>query len=296
MIGNVFDIKHFAVFDGPGIRTTLFLKGCPLKCVWCHNPEGLIAKSQLAYNSEKCVGCGRCVTVCKYGAHTIDAEGNHRFVRENCVLCGQCVTLCPAKTLTLYGKMRAAKDVIAELLKDKDFYDCSGGGITISGGECLLQADFCCEILESMKEAGVHTAVDTNGFIDQDKLCKVMPFTDLFLYDIKAFDEDVHIRCTGYSNRKILENLRYLDAEGKSFEVRIPLVPHHNDDQIDKIGEFLSNLTHLTKVRVLPYHNYAKTKYTSLGLVNTLPAEVPSDKETENAKRILKKWGLSVAE
>lgn len=296
MEGYIFDIKHFAVHDGPGIRTTVFLKGCPLKCVWCHNPESISNKKQLGYIEHKCVNCGRCTLVCPNGAHYVDENNVHRFNREKCKVCGLCVDACYGKNLILYGKNATVDEIIDELLEDKDFYDSSNGGVTLSGGECLMQPSFCAELLERLKKEGIHTAVDTCGFVSKDALDKVMPHTDLFLYDMKAFDEDVHIKCTGQSNKIILENLRYLDQNNQKIEIRIPFVPQYNDNQMEKIGTFLATLKNIVGVRILPYHNFAGTKYKSLDMENTLPPKLPEDDEIEGAKNLISQKGIKILE
>ncbi len=277
------DIKRFAVHDGDGIRTTVFFKGCSLKCVWCHNPEGIGFKPQLGYYQEKCIGCGECIDVCPTGAHQIK-DGCHIFVREKCIVCGKCVDKCLGNALMLYGREVTVEELLPKLLEDKDFYETSGGGVTLSGGECLCQADFCAELLKKLKEHGINTAVDTCGFVSKDSVDKVIPYTDTFLYDIKAFDEDVHIKCTGYSNKQILENIKYIDSLGKKIEVRIPYVPEYNSDQIDKIRDFLKDIKNLVSVKVLLYHNFAGSKYTALGMENTLPPVLPTTEETETAQ------------
>ena len=260
----IFEIKRFAVHDGDGIRTTVFFKGCPLRCVWCHNPEGLTATPQIAHYAHKCIGCGECK---KQG-----------FTPEDCL----------GDATVLYGKEVNVDELLPILLEDKEFYDNSGGGVTLSGGECLMQADFCAELLKRLKENGIHTAVDTCGFVSRASLDKVLPYTDVFLYDVKAFDEDVHIRCTGQSNKLILENLKYLDSLGKNIEIRIPYVPEYNSDQMEKIASLLSGLHNVTKIRVLPYHNYAGSKYEALHIENTLPARLPTDEELAAAQNTVK--------
>lgn len=295
MKAKIFEIKRFAVHDGDGIRTTVFFKGCPLKCVWCHNPEGINFKSQLAYHKNKCINCGECVRICPSSAHKISEKG-HIFDRRLCLSCGKCAEVCLGNALTFYGREISIEELMPILLEDRDFYEESGGGVTLSGGECLAQADFCAELLKWLKIEGIHTAVDTCGFVLRESIDKVMPHTDVFLYDIKAFDEDVHIKCTGQSNKIILENLKHIDNCGKNSEIRIPYVPNYNFDQIYKIGHFLANLNSLTKVRVLPYHNYAGSKYQSLDLGDTLPKILPTDLEIESAKEILKTYGLNVCE
>lgn len=281
--GKIFEIKRFSVHDGDGIRTTVFLKGCPLRCLWCHNPESLSGKSELAYYQNKCISCGECTDICPVGAHKMGERG-HIFDRTACIGCGACAEACLGEALTFYGKEKTADELMPILLEDRDFYENSGGGITISGGECLLQADFCAELLKKCKAQGLRTAVDTCGYVPRESFDKVIPYTDVFLYDFKAFDEDVHIRCTGRSNKLILENLKYLDAQGKKVEIRIPYIPEYNDDQMDKIAAFLSELSNITKVRVLAYHNYAGSKYLSLGKQNDLPKRLPTNEEMKAAE------------
>lgn len=274
----VTDIKRFAVHDGDGIRTTVFFKGCPLQCVWCHNPEGIAPQRQLAYFEHKCIGCGMCSEICPNEAHII-RSGTHIVEREKCVACGQCETVCLGDALKIYGKAYTTEELLRILVEDKEFYDNSNGGVTVSGGECLLHADFCRELLAKLKKENIHTAVDTCGFVPREALDKVMPYTDVFLYDIKAFDEEVHIRCTGQSNRVILENLKYLEACGKTIEIRIPYVPEYNAAQIDKIFAFLKSFRHIVKIRVLAYHHYAASKYAALSMNCTLPERMPLAQE-----------------
>lgn len=265
MTATIFEIKRFAVHDGDGIRTTVFFKGCPLRCVWCHNPEGLTSVPQIARYTHKCIGCGEC-----------QKDG---FTPEDCL----------GEATVLYGKEVMVEKLLPILLEDKDFYKTSGGGVTLSGGECLVQADFCAELLKRLKENEIHTAVDTCGFVPRTALDKVIPYTDVFLYDIKAYDENVHIKCTGVSNRQILENLKYLDSLGKAIEIRIPYVPDYNDSQIEKIACLLAPLQNIKKIRVLPYHNYAGSKYKALNVPDTLPKRLPTDEEIKIAVETIKK-------
>ncbi|MBQ8525642.1 MAG: glycyl-radical enzyme activating protein [Clostridia bacterium] len=290
MTANVFEIKKFAVHDGDGIRTTVFLKGCPLKCVWCHNPEGISSKPQLAVLQNKCILCGRCELVCKN--HKI--ADIHTLDRNQCIGCGKCAEACFNGALTLYGKEKTAEELLKIVMEDKEFYDTSGGGVTLSGGECLMQPEFCRDFLKLLKHNGVNTAVDTCGCVKQDVYDMVIPYTDVFLYDVKAIDEDVHIKCTGVSNRLILDNLKYIDSRGSKIEIRIPYVPDFNDNQIEKIGSFLNEFKNIVGVRVLPYHNYAGSKYESLSMENTLPGKVPKTEEMETAERIIESFGLRV--
>ena len=287
MKAGIFEVKRFAVHDGDGIRTTVFFKGCPLKCVWCHNPEGIDFKPQLAYYENKCIGCGKCVQVCPANAHGMNQ--GHLFEREKCLACGKCADVCLGNALTFYGKEMSVDELLPMLLEDKDFYDNSDGGITLSGGECLLQADFCRELLKQLKSYGINTAVDTCGYVSKESFDKVIPYTDTFLYDIKAIDEETHIKCTGHSNKLILDNLTYIDSCNKNIEIRIPYVPGFNDGEIEKISKFLNDIKNVRRVRVLPYHNYAGSKYLALGIDNNLPEKLPSDEEIAQAQNMFVK-------
>ena len=264
MKGYIHSLQSLGTVDGPGVRAVVFAEGCPLRCVWCHNPEGLSAKPQTAYYEHKCIGCGEC-----------KREG---FTPEDCL----------GEATVLYGKNVTPEELLPLLLEDRDFYENSGGGVTLSGGECLMQADFCAELLKRLKENGIHTAVDTCGFVAKEALDKIAPYTDIFLYDLKAYDEEVHMKCTGQSNKIILENLLYLDSLGKDVEIRIPYVPEYNADQIEKIAHFLMPLQNITKIRILPYHNYARSKYKALDIANTLPERLPSDEEIQKAAEKIK--------
>lgn len=293
MKARIFEIKRFAVHDGSGIRTTVFFKGCPLSCVWCHNPEGISFGAQLAFYENKCIGCGECVKACPFAAHRISG-GTHTYHADFCRHCGTCAAVCPAGALTLYGEEVTAEELLPRLTEDRDFYDNSGGGVTLSGGECLCQPDFCAELLRRLKSEGIHTAVDTCGAVPRHAIDAVLPYTDIFLYDIKAIDENVHKRCTGLSNRLILDNLQYLVSRDKDIEVRIPYVPGFNDGEVPEIADFLSGLPHITGVRLLPYHNYAGSKYKSLSMKNTLPQILPAKEELDAAKKCLQKKGLMI--
>ncbi len=283
--GIVSDIKRFAVHDGEGIRTTVFLKGCSLKCVWCHNPESIGFKPQLAYYKAKCLNCGECVSACKNGAHKIE-NGIHIFDASLCIGCGECEKACLGDALKFYGKKMSVDEILPLLLEDRSYYETSGGGVTLSGGESLCQADFCLELLKRLKEEGINTAVDTCGFVTKEALEKVLPYTDMFLYDIKAIDPAVHKKCTGHTNELILENIKFIDSLGKKIEVRIPFVPDFNSEEIEKMRDFLKDLKNITAVKVLAYHNYASSKYDALGMENTLPEKTPSEQEVKKAQSL----------
>ena len=265
LTGEIFDVKRFAVHDGDGIRTTVFFKGCPLRCKWCHNPEGLSTTPVLYYNAERCIGCGVCSAVCQSGAHKMES-GKHSYERDLCTLCGTCEIVCPQKALKLYGKTTTIDALLPILTEDREFFLVSGGGITLSGGEPLLQSNFCAALLEKLKYENIHTAVDTCGAVDFTAVEHVMPYTDVFLYDVKAIDESVHIACTGASNRQILDNLQHLGKLNMPVEIRIPLVPGMNDDELPAIAAFLSTVSSVVKVRILSYHPYAAGKYRGMGI------------------------------
>ena len=285
--GNIFDIKRFAVHDGDGIRTTVFFKGCSLKCVWCHNPEGISFKPQIAFYQNKCVNCGRCFGVCD--CHKI-ADGIHTLDFDRCIGCGKCADYCLNDALKLYGKEYTVDELLPILLQDKEYYE-NGGGITLSGGECLCQAEFCKALLIECKKQGLNTAVDTCGNVPWANIESVIPYTDTFLFDVKAIDEDTHIKCTGVSNKLILSNLKKLDEQGAKIEIRIPYVPKFNADDIKNIAEFVNNLKNVKKVRVLPYHNYAVGKYMALNMSDTLPKNIPTNEEMKLAENQFKRFG-----
>ena len=280
---RIFEIKRFAVHDGDGIRTTVFFKGCPLRCVWCHNPEGISTKSELGFFSHKCSLCGDCERVCPEGVHKLEG-GRHLLDRARCISCGKCVEECMAGALTVYGKDMTVDELLPMLLEDTDFYKSSNGGVTLSGGECLLWADFCAELLRELRKKGIYTAVDTCGDVPRENIDKVLPYTYVFLYDIKAMDSRLHEFATGRPNERILENLKYLDSVGAPCEIRIPFVPEFNGGELKKMADFLSGLSNIVRVRVLPYHNYAGSKYLALGLRNTLPGKMPSEEELAEAQ------------
>ena len=290
MKGKIVNLKRFAVHDGPGIRTTVFFKGCPLNCLWCHNPEGIRQQEQVAYYGHKCVNCGACTAVC--GANTF--RDRHIFDRQICTDCGKCADICPVSAFVYYGRRMDSDQLLQKLLEDRIFYESSGGGITLSGGECLLQADFCAELLEKCKAVGLHTAVDTCGFVSRENMEKVIPFTDIFLYDVKAITEAVHETCTGRPNGIILENLRYLDSLGCKVEIRIPFVPGYNDGEIEKIGAFLAELRQPMTVRLLPVHDFSSTKYEALGMPRAFCIQQPTRDMLLHAKQQLVQYGHTV--
>ncbi|NLF31571.1 MAG: glycyl-radical enzyme activating protein [Planctomycetes bacterium] len=271
---SLFEARRFAVHDGPGVRTVLFFKGCPLRCRWCHNPEGMDTRPQVAYHSHKCLHCGQCAAACPQGAHVL-AGGRHVFDRRACVACGACEEACLGRALKLLGRPSTVEQARALILADRDFYR-DGGGATLSGGEPLLHATFCAELLRRLKADGIHCAVDTCGAVGWECFEEVLPWTDLVLYDLKGVDEERHRRQTGRSNRLILENLDRLTGRKVPVEIRVPVVPGFNDDpgSIDAIGAVLRGRANVTAVRLLPYHR-ARSKYDAIGLADTTP-DVPT--------------------
>ncbi|MBQ4556660.1 MAG: glycyl-radical enzyme activating protein [Clostridia bacterium] len=295
-LGRIVNVKRFEIHDGDGLRTTLFVKGCPLKCKWCHNPESISTSSELGYYEHKCIGCGKCVAECPSGAHSISDDG-HKFDREKCKACGKCESVCLADALIFYGQRVTPDEILPKLLADKEFYKNSGGGVTISGGEPLLQADFTSEVLKLLKENEINTAVDTCLFASREQLEKVIPYTDTFLVDVKAIDRDLHKELTGQFNDIILDNIRYIDSLGIPMEVRIPFVPNQNAGEIEKIATFLSTIKSLKGAKVLPYHNLSGTKYNSLDMNYSLSetdAPIPSKEDAENARAVLESHGVKV--
>jgi|LSQX01.1.fsa_nt_gb pyruvate formate lyase activating enzyme len=289
MSGRVASIIRFATQDGPGIRTTVFLKGCPLTCVWCHNPETISPAPELGYIARRCIGCGECARVCPQGAHTI-ADGHHSFDRDLCVACGACVEACLGNALTLYGRKMTAAEVLATVLEDRTFYEQSGGGMTLSGGEPLLQADFCAELLAMAKREGLHTAVDTCGMVPWEAFKAVLPVTNLFLFDLKQMDPELHRRYTGSDNAQILANLRRLSEAGAAIEIRIPLIPGVNDDErfLRAAGELLRGLEGIRAVRLLPFNALSHSKYEAVGREDTMPdASPPSDEALARARAVV---------
>ncbi len=250
----IFDIERNSFVDGPGIRTTVFFKGCNLKCAWCHNPESQDFQPQMMFYRDKCKGCGKCKEVCPYDF-------------EKCDLCGKCTFYCPVDARKICGKQYTVDEVFAEIIKDKSYYENSGGGVTFSGGECMLQIDFLTQILKKCKENGIHTAVDTAGHIPYESFEKIVPYTDLFLYDIKIFDSVKHKEFVGVENALILENLKKLFKIGAQIWIRIPVIAGINDtvEEMQRIKEFLKTCGKPAKIELLPYHSMGENKYGAIG-------------------------------
>lgn len=287
---RILSFKRFEIHDGDGIRTTLFFKGCPLHCKWCHNPESLSYKREKMYDAKLCVDCMRCIKLCE--ANIIE-NGKHIFVRENCTLCGRCEAICPQRAFETAGIDLTPREIAEELLKDEIFMKNSGGGVTFSGGEPLMQAELCAEIAKLLKERDINIAIDTSAAVSRDAIDAVLPYADTFLFDIKAINEEVHIHCTGASNKNILENIKYVDGVGKQLEIRYPYVPTMNDGEWESIAAFVRELKNVKLLRILPYHNYADRKYNCLGLCYpSADISLPSLEEVSSVAEKMKALGL----
>ncbi len=266
--GVVFDIKRFAVHDGPGIRTTVFLKGCNMTCWWCHNPESKSSKPELFYFCAKCRNCGTCVLACPEQGHRIE-NGRHVIDRDKCRLCGSCVRACPVEAIKIAGQTRTAKDVLAEVMEDKAYYDTSGGGVTVSGGEPMLQADFVHALFTLAKARGLHTALDTNGNNGRAGYERLLPVTDLFLWDLKQMDADKHKTATGGSLQSVLGNLKWISDHGGKILLRCPIIPSVNaedDGHWRRVAEVAAELTGVLGIEYLPYHRLWISKGEGLGV------------------------------
>lgn len=272
--GLIFNVQRFSLHDGPGIRTTVFLKGCPLRCFWCHNPEGLHPWPEVQFFPGRCVGCGECEKVCPQGAQQVLADGRRFYDRARCTQCGACVEACVAESLRLAGKRVTLDEALGEVLADRAFYETSGGGVTLSGGEPFIQPAFTRALLTACKAEGLHTAIETSAFCPWEAMEAVLPVTDLWMVDIKHLDGEKHRQATGVSNRQILENIRRLAETGQPLVLRVPVVPGVNNTpaEIGAIAEFVQTLN-LRRARsapplsleLLPFHRLAGEKYRSLG-------------------------------
>ena len=265
MNGTVFHIQRFSTNDGPGIRTVVFFKGCPLSCAWCHNPESQSREAELFFDLQKCIGCRLCETVCQNGCHVF-ANGGHSFSRKHCSKCMQCSDICPTKSLERCGKVHTAEEIVCEVLRDEAFFRQSGGGVTLSGGEPLMQYDVSLAILKGVKEKNISTAIETCGFCNRD-LSEISKYTDLWLYDIKVASEAEHIQYTGVSNQIILENLRQLDHMGAKIILRCPVIPDVNlhDRHFDRIADIANMLGNAAGIHLEPYHPLGTDKAARLG-------------------------------
>ncbi|HML21162.1 MAG TPA: glycyl-radical enzyme activating protein [Aggregatilinea sp.] len=294
--GIVFDIQKFSLHDGPGIRTTVFLKGCGLRCWWCHNPESQRPRPELLLRAEACIRCGACVVECPQSAITWNGTD---FVtdREICARCGTCTAACVADAREMVGREMTVEQVMDDVLRDVLFYDQSGGGVTFSGGEPLLQDEFLLDLLRACKAHDLHTVVDTCGYASAETLDRVRPYVDLFLYDLKSMDERRHREVTGASNALVLENLKRLAEHGHAVVLRVPIIPHVNDDEdnLRQLGTLARSLPNVRQVNILPYHKLGAEKYDRLSRSNPMPeTQEPSADQMAAIKQFLETFGLNV--
>ena len=296
--GLVFDIKRYSINDGPGIRLTIFFKGCPLNCQWCHNPESISPKIQKLFTASKCIGCGECCRVCPVKACSLTPDG---IVTDNslCTLCGKCAEVCPTLATEMSGRYHSVDELLKIIEKERTFFDQSGGGVTFSGGEPLLYPDFLIEILDACGREKIHRAIDTSGFVKTETLLRVAKHTDLFLYDLKMIDTDKHKLYTGVDNRLILENLETLAESGAVIQIRIPLIGGVNDDDdsVDAAAAFVAGLYGEKKaVNLLPFHDVAKGKDDRLGQVRDLDGlSEPTPNDLERVIRIFADHSLAAS-
>lgn len=292
--GFIFNIQKYSLQDGPGIRTTVFLKGCPLCCQWCHNPESISPRREIIVVENRCIACGECRAACEFG-ESVAGTGLLPPRHDQCTLCAECVDACPTGARQVIGRTMTVAEVVAEVGKDRIFYEDSGGGVTISGGEPLLQPRFVIALLGALREAGIHAILDTTGFGCTEHLLGAARFADLVLYDLKAFDEARHRELTGVSNRSILANLTALNAVHRNVWIRLPVVPGFNDDLVElrKIADFVAGLSCVTLVNLLPFHRSGLHKYERLGQVHGLHGvEVPSEELMERAAAVFRERKL----
>jgi pyruvate formate lyase activating enzyme len=287
---------RFSLHDGPGIRTTVFLKGCPLRCSWCHNPESQSREPEILYFGERCIHCGDCILACPQVALELDSDGQLVHHAEQCRRCGECVAACPSGARQLAGRWMTVAEVLTELLKDEVFYEESGGGITISGGEPLQQSDFVEALLAACKGRGIHTVLDTCGFADPAALRRVSQYVDLFFYDMKMMNSEKHVSLTGVNNDVILQNLKMLAEGGSAVTVRVPIMPGVNDEDenLDALSGYLSPLG-IRDIDLLPYHELGKDKYRRLNLSCGMEGvHPPTTAEMETIAARLKRDGFHV--
>ena len=297
MEGTVFDIQRFSVHDGPDIHTTVFLKGCPLRCAWCHNPESQTEAPCIALYPHKCEKCGACLAVCPKDAHRLSEE-DHRIDRDACIRCGECAQVCDFDGLEYIGRRETVASVMKEVLRDKAFYENSGGGVTFSGGEPLMQGEFLTELLKAAKEEGLHVCIETSGFGDPELLRSIVNYVDLFLFDVKETDEKRHIQYVGVPFSPIRENLALLDSLEAKIVLRCPLIPDVNvrEEHLKEIARIATELKGITEVNVMAYHILGNSKYEALDMENPMAGRDAMSKEEKNRcietiREYIKKFG-----
>jgi len=286
IMGTILNIQRCCTDDGPGIRTTVFLKGCPLHCIWCHNPESQAKRHEIMYDSRKCFACGRCVVVCHKKCHSL--ETMHKFERKMCIGCGACAKVCPTGALELYGKSVTVDEAYVEVARDKVFYETSGGGVTISGGEPLFQPEFTAELLRKCRENGIHTAIETSGFANEKALFTVLEHCDLVLFDIKETDEERHKQYTGVSLTTILRNLKLINDKKIPFIIRAPIIPTLNDREshFKSLKTIRESMEFCQGIQIMPYHRIGSYKY------ELLDRKCICNDISEPSKEMIETWGI----
>jgi pyruvate formate lyase activating enzyme len=294
--GLVFDIKKYAIHDGPGIRTTVFFKGCPLQCQWCHNPESWRDHVELSFRKSRCVGCGQCADTCLRDAISL-VENQPVTDAQKCILCGRCVDICTAGARQIIGQQMSVGEVMAEIEKDVIFYDQSGGGVTFSGGEPLMQPDFLLALLNQCRALNIHTVVDTSCYAEPTITKSVAERADLFLCDIKHMDNEMHERFTGVGNSLILDNIRLISKAGKKIVIRIPIIPGFNDGSvnIEATGNFAASLQGVGRIDLLLFNHGGMEKSTRLtGEIDSMRLETPDEEQMNSIAQSLKKYVFEV--
>ena len=293
--GTIFDIQRFSLHDGPGLRTTVFFKGCPLRCWWCHNPESLDRRPVLGFTASRCIACGACVEACAMGVHRL-SNGAHAMERRLCRICGRCAAACPARALEILGRKVSVRNVMRILERDLPFYEASGGGVTLSGGEPLAQPQFAAALLRACRRAGIATALDTCGYAPWAEIERLLPLVDLWLYDLKHTDPAAHKRATGVSNRRMMANLRRLAASGARIWLRVPLVPRFNDSQghLEALAQLAAAMGPIERLHLLPYHRLGVGKRKRVGLDGSAEVPPPAPSAMRRAARRLRRAGVPI--
>ncbi len=298
----IFNIQKYNTYDGPGVRTLVFFKGCPLRCKWCSNPEGLVRKYQVMVKKDACVNCGCCVSACPVGIHRLSEHGIHEVARNiDCVGCGACVKACLSAALSISGEYKTISELLEIIEEDRAFYDVSGGGVTLGGGEVTMQPEAATSLLMACRQAGINTAIETCGYAKRETILKMAEFTDLFLYDIKHIDPDRHFELTGVRNELILENLHALIHGRYNVRIRMPLLKNVNDSEreIDQLMRFLEpfrGYKNFKNIDLLPYHKFGVNKYNQLDMIYPLEGEFSlGDDELAKIEGWIQKYDVPVS-
>lgn len=297
----IFNIQKYNMYDGPGVRTLVFFKGCPLRCKWCANPEGLERKYQVMSKLDLCKDCGACVAACPMGIHTLSAEGKHIVNREiACINCKACEKACPQSAITIVGEMKTVSELLEIIEEDEAFYAMSGGGVTLGGGEVSMQPEFATNLLMRCKQEGINTAIETCGYAQMESMLKLAEYVDLFLYDLKHMDSDKHYELTGVRNEKILENVHELLTRGYNVKIRMPLLKNVNDqdEDIEKIIKFLTpyqDMKNFKGIDLLPYHKLGVNKYKQLDIPYPMEGEFKlSEDDLDRLEKLIHKYDFPV--